>query len=219
MKFEYLKNMDKKKLIKISITIILIILIIVGLCLGGYYVYKNIGKKEEVKEIKVINKIDKYGYQLKENKTSKYKNLFEELKEILNEENVNEENYVKKISEMFIYDFYSLSDKTAKTDIGGTDFVYNEILENFLQNAQDTYYKYVESNVYNNRKQSLPTVSNITIDKVENTKFEYNNKYDDKAYEVDISWDYTDNQFSSYQKKATLVFIHDGDKLSLVELQ
>ena len=198
---------------------LLLLIIIVGLGLGGYYVYKNIGKKEEVKEIKVINKIDKYGYQLKENKTSKYKNLFEELKEILNEENVNEENYVKKISEMFIYDFYSLSDKTAKTDIGGTDFVYNEILENFLQNAQDTYYKYVESNVYNNRKQSLPTVSNITIEKVENTKFEYNNKYDDKAYEVDISWDYTDNQFSSYQKKATLVFIHDGDKLSLVELQ
>ncbi len=198
---------------------LLLLIIIVGLGLGGYYVYKNIGKKEEVKEIKVINKIDKYGYQLKENKSSKYKNLFEELKEILNEENVNEENYVKKISEMFIYDFYSLSDKTAKTDIGGTDFVYIEILENFLQNAQDTYYKYVESNVYNNRKQSLPTVSNITIEKVENTKFEYNNKYDDKAYEVDISWDYTDNQFSSYQKKATLVFIHDGDKLSLVELQ
>lgn len=198
---------------------LLLLIIIVGLGLGGYYVYKNIGKKEEVKEIKVINKIDKYGYQLKENKPSKYKNLFEELKEILNEENINEENYVKKISEMFIYDFYSLSDKTAKTDIGGTDFVYNEILENFLQNAQDTYYKYVESNVYNNRKQSLPTVSNITIDKVESTKFEYNDKYDDKAYEVDISWDYTDNQFSNYQKKATLVFIHDGFKLSLVELQ
>ena len=198
---------------------LLLLIIIVGLGLGGYYVYKNIGKKEEVKEIKVINKIDKYGYELKENKPSKYKNFFEELKEILNEENVNEEDYVKKISEMFIYDFYSLSDKTAKTDIGGTDFVYKEILENFLQNAQDTYYKYVESNVYNNRKQSLPTVSNITIDKVENTKFEYNDKYDDKAYEVNISWDYTDNQFSSYQKKATLVFIHDGFKLSLVELQ
>lgn len=198
---------------------LLILLIIVGLVLGGYYIYKNFGKKEEVKEIKVINKIDKYGYQLKENKPSKYKKLFEELKEILNEENVNEENYVKKISEMFIYDFYSLSDKTAKTDVGGTDFVYKEVLENFLQNAQDTYYKYVESNVYNNRKQSLPTVSNITIDKVENTKFEYNDKYDEKAFEVDINWDYTDNQFSGYQKKATLIFIHDGIKLSLVELQ
>ncbi len=198
---------------------LLILLIIVGLVLGGYYIYSKINKKEEVKEIKVINKIDKYGYQLKENKPSKYKKLFEELKEILNEENVNEENYVKKISEMFIYDFYSLSDKTAKTDVGGTDFVYKEVLENFLQNAQDTYYKYVESNVYNNRKQSLPTVSNITIDKVENTKFEYNDKYDEKAFEVDINWDYTDNQFSGYQKKATLIFIHDGIKLSLVELQ
>ena len=198
---------------------LLILLIIVGLVLGGYYIYSKINKKEEVKEIKVINKIDKYGYQLKENKPSKYKKLFEELKEILNEENVNEENYVKKISEMFIYDFYSLSDKTAKTDVGGTDFVYKEVLENFLQNAQDTYYKYVESNVYNNRKQSLPTVSNITIDKVDNTKFEYNDKYDEKAFEVDINWDYTDNQFSGYQKKATLIFIHDGIKLSLVELQ
>ena len=207
--------MKLKKKVKRFIVLILII----ALGFVGYYIYKNIGKKEEVKEIKVINKIDKYGYQLKENKPSKYKNLFEELKEILNEENVNEEDYAKKIAEMFIYDFYSLSDKTAKTDIGGTEFVHKEILENFLQNAQDTYYKYVESNVYNNRKQSLPTVSNITIEKVENTKFEYNNKYDDKAYEVDISWDYTDNQFSSYQKKATLVFIHDGDKLSLVELQ
>ena len=198
---------------------LLILLIIVGLVLGGYYIYSKINKKEEVKEIKVINKIDKYGYELKENKPSKYKKLFEELKEILNEENVNEENYVKKISEMFIYDFYSLSDKTAKTDVGGTDFVYKEVLENFLQNAQDTYYKYVESNVYNNRKQSLPTVSNITIDKVENTKFEYNDKYDEKAFEVDINWDYTENQFSGYQKKATLIFIHDGIKLSLVELQ
>ena len=198
---------------------LLILLIIVGLVLGGYYIYSKINKKEEVKEIKVINKIDKYGYQLKENKPSKYKKLFEELKEILNEENVNEENYVKKISEMFIYDFYSLSDKTANTAVGGTDFVYKEVLENFLQNAQDTYYKYVESNVYNNRKQSLPTVSNITIDKVENTKFEYNDKYDEKAFEVDINWDYTDNQFSGYQKKATLIFIHDGIKLSLVELQ
>ena len=207
--------MKLKKKVKRFIVLILII----ALGFVGYYIYKNIGKKEEVKEIKVINKIDKYGYQLKENKPSKYKNLFEELKEILNEENVNEEDYAKKIAEMFIYDFYSLSDKTAKTDIGGTEFVHKEILENFLQNAQDTYYKYVESNVYNNRRQSLPTVSNIIIEKVDNTKYEYNDKYDEKAYIINISWDYTDNQFSSYQKKATLVFVHDGVKLSLVELQ
>ena len=56
--------------------------------------------------------------------------MFKELKEILNKDKVDEEEYVKKISEMFIYDFYSLNYKVAKTDIGGTDFVYNEVLEN-----------------------------------------------------------------------------------------
>ena len=67
---------------------------------------------------------------------------------------------------MFIVDFYSLSDKTAKTDVGGVDIVYPDILNNFLENAEDTFYKYVESNVYNNRKQSLPTVNTVTVDNI-----------------------------------------------------
>ena len=185
----------------------------------GYYWYKNYSPKEEVKEIKVINKIDKYGYNLKENKPTKYKKLFEELKEILNEDIIDEEKYVSKISEMFIDDFYSLNDKTAKTDIGGIEFVYSDILDNFLQNAQNTYYKYIESNIYNNRKQSLPVVSNITIESIEKEAFAYGDKTDENAYVVKANWSYTDDQFSSYQKEAKLVFIHDGDKLSLVELQ
>jgi tRNA pseudouridine55 synthase len=42
---------------------------------------------------------------------------------------------------------------------------------------------------------------------------------DDKAYIVTASWDYTDQEFSKYQKEAKLIFIHDGEKLCLVELQ
>ena len=112
-----------------------------------------------------------------------------------------------------------LEDKEAKTDIGGVDFVYSEIRENFLQNAQNTYYKYVENNIYNNRKQSLPVVSNITIDSVENDEYEYNEKSDSEAYKIKVSWTYTDDKYSDYQKEAELIFIHDDIKLSLVELQ
>ena len=135
------------------------------------------------------------------------------------EKEVNEEEYVKIISEMFVYDFYSLNDKTAKTDVGGVDFVYPAILENFLQNAQNTYYKYVESNIYNNRKQSLPVVTNITVGSVNKIPFAYGDKTDENAYSVKVNWSYTDEQFSGYQKEATLVWIHDDIKLSLVELQ
>ena len=205
--------------LKKTVKIILWIIIIAIIALIGVYIYKKQFTKEEIKEIKVINEINKYGYELKENKSSKYKEMFKELKEILNKEPIEEEAYVKKIAEMFVYDFYSLNDKNAKTDIGGLEFVYGEILENFLQNAQNTYYKYVESNIYNNRKQSLPVVSNITIDSVEQKPFAYGDKTDENAYYVKASWSYTNNQFSSYQKEAILVFIHDDAKLSLVELK
>ena len=114
---------------------------------------------------------------------------------------------------------YKLKDKVSKTDIGGVDFVYSGILENFLQNAQNTYYKYVENNIYGNRKQALPVVSNIKVDSLKEESFKYGEKTDDKAYVVNMSWSYTDGKFSDYQKDAKLVFIHDGKKLSLVELQ
>lgn len=204
----------KKKVKRILLVLLLIILLILGFCAYKYY---HNGK--EVKETKVVNKIPKYGYQLKDNKSTKYKKMFEELKEILSKKDVDEEKYVKKISEMFIYDFYTLSDKASKTDIGGVDFVYQEIIDNFLQNAQDTYYKYIENNIYNNRKQSLPTVTNITIDSVEQQKFTYGDNTDSEAYIVKVSWAYSDDSFSSYQNEAELVFIHDDIKLSLVELQ
>lgn len=207
------------KLKKKAKRIILIVLVLVLVVLIGLFIYNKTSKKDSTKEVKIVNEVDKYGYKLKENKPKTYKKMFEELKKILSEEDVNEEEYVKKISEMFIYDFYSLSDKTAKTDIGGVDFVYPSVLENFLLNAQNTYYKYVESNIYKNRNQSLPTVGEIEIVSVEKAPFAYGDKNDDNAYKVKVKWDYTDSEFDSYQKEADLIFIHEDNKLHLVELQ
>ncbi len=206
----------KKKTKRVFIGIIIVLLLV----LLGFVVYKFYqANNNEVKEVKVVSKIDKYGYTLKENKPKAYKDMFKELEEILGKDKVDEEAYVKKISEMFIYDFYSLDDKAAKTDIGGVDFIYSGTLENFLQNAQNTYYKYVESNIYNNRKQKLPIVKDIEITSVGQKAFAYGNKTDEKAYEVSVNWDYTDTSFGTYQKEAKLIFIHDDIKLSLVELQ
>lgn len=207
------------KLKKKAKRLIVILLIIIVILLGVLFLNDKFLNKGNVKETKIVNKIDKYGYNLKDSKTKKYHKMFEELKKILSKDEVDEEEYVKKISEMFIYDFYSLNDKTAKTDIGGVDFVYSGALENFLLKSEDTYYKYVESNIYGNRNQSLPTVKEIEITSVNQEVFAYGDKTDEKAYIVDATWSYTEEEFSKYQTSAKLVFIHDGDKLSLVELQ
>ena len=207
------------KLKKKAKRLIIVLLVIIVILLGVLSLGDKFGNKTKVQEVKIVNEIDKYGYNLKDTKTKKYHKMFDELKKILSEKEVNEEEYVKKISEMYIYDFYSLNDKTAKTDIGGVDFVYPDALQNFLLKAEDTYYKYVESNIYGNRNQSLPTVKEIEIKDVKQEVFAYGDKTDEKAYIVDAEWSYTDPEFSKYQTKGTLVFIHDDVKLWLVELR
>ncbi len=199
---------------------ILIILLFIVVGVLGFFTAKHmIPKEKPVKEAKVVNEVDKYGYQLKENKPKKYKELFGELKEILHAETVDETKYASKVAEMFIYDFYSLNDKTAKTDVGGVDFVYSGILPNFLQNAENTYYKYVESNLYNNRKQPLPVVADISINSVTQGEFAYGALNDPQAFVIQASWTYTDSQFAGYQSSAQLVLVHENEKLWLVELQ
>ena len=204
---------------KVKILLISIVVIILLAILGVVVVKSTPQKKENDEPVKVINEVEKFGYQLKETKSKRYKTMFDELKKILQEETVDEQKYVSKLTEMFIYDFYTLDDKTAKTDVGGVDFVYKGALENFLVKAQDTYYKYLESNIYNNRNQDLPEVDTITIEGIINQAYAYGDKNDDNAFIVKANWTYTKNQFATYQKNAQLVFIHDEHKLSLVEIK
>lgn len=203
---------------KVKITLITVSIILLALIASIIIIKIKSDKKPEVGETKVLKTISAYEYNLKDNKTAKYKSLFKELENILLEEKVNDEEYVKKITEMFIYDFYSLNDKSSKTDVGGVDFVYPAALPNFLANAENTFYKYVESNIYGERKQKLPSVDVITIEGLTASEYVYNDtKY--PSYEVKVNWTYTDSAYSDYQSSATLIFIKDQIKYHLVELQ
>ena len=194
---------------------ILLSLIAVGLIISYLFFYDT----KPVKKVKVLSKIDNYGYELSDNKSKEYKALFKDLEKVLNKKKVNEEDYVNTISKMFIYDFYSLNDKLAKTDVGGTDFVHNDARRDFLEKAEDTLYKYVENNLYGARDQELPQVKSVEVEKTETSPFTYKDKVDDNAYTVSVKWDYTDSSFDDYQKSAILVFVHEDKKLSLVEIR
>lgn len=207
--------MKLKKKVKKTIVIIVVILLLAAL---AFLILRKTLFKETVKEPQVLNKIDDYGYVLKDNKSKKYQKEFAELVKILKKDPVNEEEYASKIAEMFIIDFYSLSDKSAKTDVGGVDFVHPDILSNFLENAEDTLYKHVESNIYGNRNQSLPTIDSVNIESVEKISFTYGEETDENAYLVKATWTYKEEAFSDYQSKASMIFIHKDKKLYLAEL-
>ena len=194
---------------------ILLLTIVIGLTLVYLFFYDT----KKVKKVKVLDTIPEYGYELNDNKSEEYKKLFRELEKILKEDKVDEDKYAETISKMFIFDFYSLNDKLAKTDVGGSGFVHKDARKDFLEKAEDTLYKYVESNLYGNRNQDLPQVKEVKVKNVEKKPFTYGSEVDEDAYTVEVNWEYKDSSGSGYQDSATMVFVHEDKKLSLVELK
>jgi hypothetical protein len=200
------------------IILIPLIAIILGIVIYALFL-RNSGNepKSKVKPPKVINEIKNYDYKLEENKSKYYKSLFANLKDELEKEEVNEENYAKLVAQMFIADFYNLNDKITKNDIGGTMFVYESCKANFIEQAKDTMYKYIESNVYGDRKQQLPIVKEVTVTDIKQKPFTYLTKQkDSNAYEVTLNWLYEEDL--GYETNAKVIIIHDNNKLSIVEM-
>ncbi|MGN1000498.1 MAG: hypothetical protein ACI4OG_01005 [Bacilli bacterium] len=203
--------MKKKKNI-ILVCVLLIVILVIAI---GYWFFTNFYNKP-VEEAKVVSKIDGYNYNLYDNQTKNYKELFEELNDLLTSDSVDEEKYVELISKMFIIDFYTLDNKLTNLNIGGVDFVHSSIVSNFKEKANDTIYKYVKSNIYGDRKQELPIVDEVTVENIEQKAFKYDDTSDSKAYYVKVKWTYKKDL--GYEENKTLIFVHEDKKLSLVEM-
>ena len=91
---------------------------------------------------------------------------------------------------MLVLDFYNLDNKMSKNDIGGTQFIMDNYRSNFILEASETVYKYIEHNVYGNRKQELPKVKEVSVESVNTNTYKYNNITDDKAYIIKVKVSY-----------------------------
>lgn len=209
--------MKKKRKIKVK-KLIFVILMVIIIIFGSYYMVSNfLGDKETTKTKVVENEIKEYGYTLNEHETKLFKSLFNSLKTTLNASSVDEEEYASTISKLFVATFYNLDNKLSNGDIGGTQFIHLDAKDNFILKAQDTIYKYVESDIAGKRNQELPIVTNIEVDGIYNKSFEYGKKKDKNAYEVKLTWEYKEDL--GYPTEATIILVHETEsKLSIVEL-
>lgn len=197
-----MKNINK---IKRIIGIIICALIVV---IGIYLVFVILPNKSKNIAPKEIEKI-KFDYILYQRDNPIYKDIFNELKMELNNENIDYKKYAELISKLFIVDFYTLSNKTSKEDVGGVQFVKGEIKDNFILNSQNTIYKYIGISSEEN-----PEVNNIELVNIS----EYNYKIEDKeyeGYEVKLKWEYKNDL--GYDKEGTIYVIKEGEKLVIVE--
>ena len=199
----------KKKQKLMLLVIILIVILLVFLLIP-----KNKQKKEQ--EVTIEDQIEKYGYTLDDNETDYYKDLFEELKTVLSEDSIDEEKYAKLITQLFIADFFNLDNKLSNSDIGGLQFVYTDYQDTFSKFAKDSIYNTVKSNLYGDRKQELPVVTEVIVNNIEQTNITYLDEEDSNGYIIDVKILYQEDL--EYQTTASLYLAHADNKLEIIKM-
>ena len=202
-----------KRLFRI-IFITAVVIILVGVGILGYKRFFDKGK--EVVKPEIVDKLDDYGYSLEKDATKLDKEMFNELKKTLNKEEVDEEAYASLIAKMLVADFYNLDNKVSKNDIGGVQFIKEEYKSNFILEASETVYKYIELNVYNDRTQVLPIVKSVDIKSINTTTYKYKDITDSKAYKAVVTVAYEKDL--GYPKEVTVVMIHNKDNEKKLEV-
>lgn len=208
----------KKKTKKMSrkMVVLYFVVIIILLLAAWIIIAKPFNSNKKVQETKVVDKLDKYGYSINENATKYCKELFKDLKKTLNSDKVNEEEYAKLVSKLFLADYFTLDNKVSKNDVGGVQFVYQSYQDSFMKLSTEQVYKYVESNIYGNRKQDLPIVKNVEVTDIMNGEFEYGEETDEKAFIVELAIEYEKDM--GYQSNATITLIHKDNKLEIAKM-
>lgn len=215
------KRKNNRKIKKDNIFILILVIVLVALIISLVFMAKGILKKEKgnVQETQIVDKMDDYGYYLTDHNTKYYNELYEELKQTLAENPVDEEKYAKLVAQLFTVDFYDLNSKLSKSDVGGTQFIDEDYKDVFIKTANDIngIYYYVKSDLYGERKQELPVVVNAEVVSLKNTSFKYDKINDDKAYTIDINLTYEKDL--GYQKSVSLIIVHNDKKLEIVEVK
>lgn len=197
-----MKKVDNiKKIVGISILILIVVIAIYALLI----ILPDKNKGDETKEVDKI----KYGYIQYNRDNRLYKDIFNELKSELEKETIDYKKYAEYISKLFIVDLYTLNNKNSKEDVGGVQYLKEEVKENFILNASNTMYKYIGID-----DTTLPEVKSIELESVNESKYIIDGS-EYESYDVSLKWDYKKDL--GYDKEGKIVVIKDGEQLYIVE--
>ena len=169
------------KKILLSISAILGIGLLVSGLLLLHQMYEILGQNDveevvdepssvEERSIEELPEFD--GYTLRRNPTEYQLELFDllvyahaQFYETESDEDLMD--YASAIVRNFVADFFTLSNKNTRTDVGGLQFFSEDIVDNFRNLAIDEFYLYLNQYIEKFGSEPLPTVASTTILNVE----------------------------------------------------
>lgn len=199
-----------KKKYKLGLILIAILIVIILVTTIIFLLNNN----KKVEKTKVVDSIDNFSYTLDDRDTKLMKETYNELKDILNKDQIDYEAYAKTLAKLFVIDLFTMNNKINKYDVGSTEYIYPESVDNFKLNVEDTIYKSMEDNSDGKRKQDLPEVISVDVANIEEVEFEIKKEIE-KVYEVKLTWEYEKDL--GYDDDATIKLLKVNDKLYVVE--
>lgn len=200
--------MKKKRRLKKKIRVILSV--VLGLLVFLVIVFSILRVIDGLKPtvVEVIDTIDKYNYTLDDRDNSLFTDYFADLKKVLNEDNIDFDEYAELLSKMFVIDFYTLDNKLNKYDVGGLQFLDADIYKGFNLKAMDTIYKYIGV------IEGAPDVNFVEIVDIKDKNILYNEETYE-GYSVTLSWKYVKDY--GYDTDGDVLIIRDGEFLKIIE--
>ena len=202
-----------RKRYKIWLIIIVILLILVG-CVGISAMFWS---REEPKKVKnssnVVSNIEDFGYTLDDRDTEYMKEEFDNLKEILAQEEIDYEAYASSLAKLFVIDFYTLKNKINKYDVGSLEYIYQDKVTEFNNKAMDTIYNDIIDNTYKDRVQDLPEITEVTIEDLTIGDFLLKEETIE-CYKITMK--YTYKKDLGYDKEGTIYLTRNDKKLEVV---
>ncbi len=195
--------------------LIILFVVVALLAIGCFLIFKMLKKDDVQENVNVVDSISEYGYNLDDRDTELMKNIYEELKDVLLADTIDYEKYADTLARLFVIDLFTMNNKINKYDVGGTEYVYPDAIENFKLNVEDTIYKHMENNSSGKRKQNLPEVSSIDVLSTEVGEYTIGETDTFDAYIVDLAWEYASDL--GYDDNATVTLVKMEDKLYVVE--
>lgn len=200
-----------KKKYKILLIVIIILIIVI---IAAIVAFKFLKGSEPAEPIKVVDSIDNFDYTLDDRDTELMKNTYNELKTVLSSDEIDYEKYAEILSKLFVIDLFTMDNKVNRYDVGSTEYVYPDSVDNFKTNVEDTIYKSMENNSDGKRRQDLPEVSSIDNTSVETSTFTIGEE-EHESFVVNINWSYVSDL--GYDDNATITLIELNEKLYVVE--
>ena len=208
-----MKNQKAKDWFK-GILLIVILFIIVGIVLIFYGKMQK--SKDQPVNVAVVNDtIDKYGYTLNSDATAYYQQEFDALKDMANN-NSSDEDIAKQVAKLFVIDLYSMNYKVNKYEVTSAQYFYSDKQDMHKQKVIDKLYNLMQDNAYADRKQSLPEVTNVTINNSTKTTYQLSDTKKVDAYVIDVGITYKEDLGYDTEDSVTLVKDNNNVNMSVV---